>query len=56
MGGDLEKIRFSNRQIASFMFTGPNLHKHDKAYINGQGPGEPAAVPGGPEPLESYSF
>ncbi len=36
MGGDLEDIRFSNRQIASFMFTGPNLHKHDKAYINGQ--------------------
>jgi len=37
MGGDLEDIRFrqSSRQIASFMFTGNNLHKHDKAYLNG---------------------
>ncbi len=35
MGGDLEDIQFSNRQIASFMFKGPDLHKHDKAYING---------------------
>ncbi len=37
MGGDLEDIRFRqhNKQIASFMFTGQNLHKHDKAYLNG---------------------
>lgn len=37
MGGDLADIRFRNngKQIASFMFTGPELHKHDKAYING---------------------
>ena len=37
MGGDLEDIKFnqSSRQIASFMFTGSNLHKHDKAYLNG---------------------
>ncbi len=35
MGGDLEDIRFQNRQIASFMFKGNDLHKHDKAYING---------------------
>jgi hypothetical protein len=37
MGGDLEDIRFrqSSSQIASFMFTGNNLHKHDKAYLNG---------------------
>jgi hypothetical protein len=37
MGGDLEDIKFrqSSRQIASFMFTGQNLHKHDKAYLNG---------------------
>ena len=37
MGGDLEDIRIRNngKQIATFLFTGPNLHKHDKAYING---------------------
>jgi hypothetical protein len=37
MGGDLKDIRFrqSKNQIASFMFTGNNLHKHDKAYLNG---------------------
>ncbi len=37
MGGDLEDIRFrqNGKQIASFLFTGPDLHKHDKAYING---------------------
>ncbi len=35
MGGDLEDIQFRHRQIASFMFKGPNLHEHDKAYING---------------------
>ena len=37
MGGDLEDITIRNngKQIASFLFTGPNLHKHDRAYING---------------------
>ncbi len=37
MGGDLADIRFrqNGKQIASFMFTGPDLQKHDKAYING---------------------
>ncbi len=37
MGGDLSDIRFrqNGKQIASFMFTGPDLDKHDKAYING---------------------
>ncbi len=37
MGGDLSDIRIRNngKQIASFLFTGPELHKHDKAYING---------------------
>ncbi len=37
MGGDLCDIRFRNngKQIASFLFTGPELHRHDKAYING---------------------
>ncbi len=37
MGGDLSDIRFrqNGKQIASFMFTGHDLHKHDKAYING---------------------
>jgi hypothetical protein len=37
MGGDLADIRFrqNGKQIASFMFTGHDLHKHDKAYING---------------------
>ncbi len=37
MGGDLTDIRFrqSGKQIASFLFTGHELHKHDKAYING---------------------
>jgi hypothetical protein len=36
MGNDLENIRFNHRQIASFMFKGPDLHAHDKDYINGQ--------------------
>lgn len=36
MGGDLADIKFRNRQIASFMFKGDDLHKHDKAYINGE--------------------
>lgn len=37
MGGDLADIRFrqNGKQIASFMFTGHDLYKHDKAYING---------------------
>ena len=35
MGGSLEDIQF-NRQIASFMFTGSNLHQYDMDYINGQ--------------------
>ncbi len=37
MGGDLADIRFrqNGKRIASFMFTGHDLHKHDKAYING---------------------
>jgi len=37
MGGDLADIRFrqNGRQIASFMFTGQDLHKHDKEYISG---------------------
>ncbi len=37
MGGDLSDIRFrhNGKQIASFMFTGPDLQKHDKAYISG---------------------
>ena len=37
MGGDLADIRFrqNGRQIASFLFTGPDLAGHDKAYRNG---------------------
>lgn len=37
MGGDLAGIRFNGngKQIASFMFTGHDLHKHDRAYRNG---------------------
>ena len=37
MGGDLEDIRFrqNGKQIASFLFTGPDLHRHDKDYLNG---------------------
>ena len=36
-GGDLETIRFrkNGKQIASFMFTGPDLTRHDKEYRNG---------------------
>jgi len=45
MGGDLADIRFKTnhaerdrriRQIASFLFTGADLSKHDRAYINGR--------------------
>ncbi len=36
MGGDLADIRVNKRQIASFIFAGPDLIKHDKAYIKGQ--------------------
>ena len=36
MGGDLADLRFrSGKQIATFLFTGPDLHRHDKAYRNG---------------------
>jgi hypothetical protein len=37
MGGDLADIRFrqNGKQIASFMFTGQDLHKHDREYISG---------------------
>jgi len=37
MGGDLRYIWFRNngKQIATFLFIGPDLHKHDKAYRNG---------------------
>ena len=37
MGGDLEAIHIRNngKQIATFLFSGPDLHKHDRAYING---------------------
>ena len=36
-GGDLSEIRFrkNGRQIASFLFTGPDLTRHDKEYRNG---------------------
>ena len=38
MGGDLNEIRFrsNGRQIATFLFTGADLHEHDRAYINGR--------------------
>ncbi len=37
MGSDLSNIRFKNngKQIAQFLFTGPDLYKHENAYING---------------------
>ena len=37
MGSDLSNIRFktNGKQIATFHFTGKDLHRHDKAYING---------------------
>ncbi|MDY6824110.1 MAG: hypothetical protein SWH68_10015 [Thermodesulfobacteriota bacterium] len=37
MGGRLEDIRFAGngKQIASFMFTGPDLAEHDRAYRDG---------------------
>ena len=36
-GGDLCSIRIKNngKRTATFLFTGPDLHSHDKAYING---------------------
>jgi hypothetical protein len=36
-GGDLCRIRIKDngRRTATFLFTGPDLHSHDKAYING---------------------
>ena len=38
MGGDLQDIRFrsNGKQIATFFFTGEDLHKHDNAYRNGR--------------------
>ncbi len=38
MGGDLNEIRFrsNGKQIATFMFTGPDLYKHDRSYIKGR--------------------
>ncbi|MFZ2920958.1 MAG: hypothetical protein WA081_04085 [Desulfosalsimonadaceae bacterium] len=40
MGGDLQDIRFrsNGKQIATFSFTGEDLHKHDNAYRNGRAP------------------
>ncbi len=37
VGGDLSTIEFktNGKQTATFMFTGPDLHKHDKNYRNG---------------------
>lgn len=37
MGGDLTNIRFkaNGRQIAVFHFSGTDLNRHDKAYVNG---------------------
>ena len=37
MGGDLSEIRFrtNRKRIASFMFTGTDLDKLDKDYMNG---------------------
>ncbi len=37
MGGDLADVAFRNngKKIASFMFTGPDLHRHDRDYLNG---------------------
>ncbi len=38
MGSDLSDIRFktNGKQVASFLFTGPDLYKHDSAYVNGR--------------------
>ena len=38
VGGRLEDIRFNGngKQIASFMFIGPDLDEHDRAYRDGQ--------------------
>ena len=37
VGGDLSQVSFrpNGGNTATFMFTGPNLHKHDKDYRNG---------------------
>ena len=37
MGGDLTDLRFrsNGKHLASFLFTGQDLHEHDKAYRNG---------------------
>jgi len=38
MGGDLVGIQFrqNGKQIASFLFSGRDLHRHDKDYRNGR--------------------
>ena len=38
MGGSLNDLKFRNngKMIASFLFTGPELNKHDQDYMNGQ--------------------
>lgn len=37
VGGDLHNVHFKSNggQSAAFLFTGPNLHKHDRDYRNG---------------------
>ena len=37
MGGNLSEVRFrrNGRQTASFLFTGPDLDRHDRDYMNG---------------------
>ncbi len=38
MGGHLREVRFTggNRQTATFAFTGPDLDRHDRDYMNGR--------------------
>ena len=38
MGGVLSTIRFNDngKQVASFLFSGPDLYKHDSDYISGR--------------------
>lgn len=38
MGGDLADVQFrqNGKQIASFLFSGQDLHQHDKDYMNGR--------------------
>ncbi len=37
MGGNLSDVRFrrGGRPVASFLFTGPDLDRHDRDYMNG---------------------